>query len=72
MKTTEPFFEEVTERIGNVVIASKIRDATPKDIEKAAELHKKGKCPHNVVVDTLMYMYDARTCYTCGKGLGVV
>lgn len=69
---TEPFVEIVIERIENYVLASKIRDATKKDIIRAEKLHKKGKCPHNVVVDTLGYMYDFRDCYTCGKGLGTV
>jgi hypothetical protein len=69
---TKPFFEEVTERIGEHVLASKIRDATPEDIEKAKKLHKLGKCPHNIVFDTLGYMYDFRECFICGKGLGTV
>ncbi len=69
---TKPFVEIVTERINGFVLASNIRDVTDDDIKQAEELHKQGKCPHNVVVDTLSYMYDFRECYTCGKGLGTV
>lgn len=71
-KKSEPFFEEVTERIGNCVLASKIRDATKEEIARAAEQHAAGKCPHNIVVDEYAYMYDFRSCFTCGKGLGTV
>ena len=71
-KITEPFVEIVTERIGNHVLASNIRDATEEDILRDKQLHEQGKCPHNVVVDTLSWMYDFRSCYTCGKGLGTV
>lgn len=67
-KTSEPFFEEVTERIGNCVLASKVRKATAEDVAKAAEQHAAGMCPHNIVVDE----YDFRSCFTCGKGLGTV
>ena len=66
------FVEEVTEEIGGVVTASKIRDATEQDISKARKLHAKGKCPHNVVFDTRAYAYDIRTCAICGAGRGVV
>lgn len=71
-KKTKPFVEIVTERIGDVVLASNIREATDEDIKQSEELHKQGKCPHNIVVDTELYMYDSRDCYTCGKGLGLV
>ena len=69
---TAPFVEIVTERIGDCVLASRIRDVTDKDIRRAERLHKQGKCPHNVVVDEVSWMYDFRECFTCGKGLGVV
>ena len=69
---TEPFFEEVKEAVCGVVIQSTVRDATPEDIERAKQLHEHGQCPHNVVVDELGYLYDSRSCFTCGKGLGLV
>jgi len=65
-------FEEVSEEINGVVLASKIRPATQQDIDRAAELHKAGACPHTVVFDTLGWPYDFRTCYTCRKGRGMV
>ena len=72
MKETEPFFEEVTDRIGEVVLASKVRDATEEDIKKEMENHKNGNCQHTIVKDELGWMYDFRSCAICGKGLGTV
>lgn len=69
---TKPFVEIVSERIGRHVLASTIREVTDEDIKLAEELHKQGKCPHNVVVDDQLYMYDFRECFTCGQGLGTV
>lgn len=66
------YVEEVTERFCGVVIASKIRPATPEDIEKAKALHKLGECPHNVVKDDHGWLYDIRYCAICGEGLGTV
>ena len=71
-KPPQPFVETVTERIGRHIVMSTIRPATKADIEKARKLHVKGKCPHNVVVDEVGYMYDFRGCFICGKGLGTV
>ena len=66
------FYEEVTERIGKHVLASKIRSVTTEDFENVIELHKNGKCPHTIVKDTPGWMYDFRSCFICGKGLGTV
>ena len=68
----ELFFEEVTERIGNHVLASKLHNPSFKEIREAKRLHLKGECPHTIVRDTQAYMYDFRTCAICGKGLGTV
>lgn len=72
MKTKQPFCEVVTEKIGDIIIASDIHPATKEEIETADMLHKDGKCPHNIVVDERGWMYDFRYCYTCGCGLGVI
>lgn len=66
------FYEHVTKRIGKVVIASTVREATDKEIKKAETLFKKGKCPHTIVYDEYRWPYWSRTCYTCGEGLGLV
>jgi len=66
------FVEEVTERIGQCVLASKIRDATIEDIEKELENHKNGKCGHSIVEDAYGWLYDFRGCAICGQGLGTV
>lgn len=66
------FYEEVTEKIGDVILASKLREATNEDIVNSLHLHRKGKCPHTVVKDEKDWMYDVRSCAICGKGLGTV
>ncbi len=66
------FIETVIEQIGDTVIQSTVKPATRKDIKLAKNLYKKGKCPHNIIVDEKGYMYDFRSCFTCGKGLGVI
>jgi hypothetical protein len=66
------FVEEVTERIGKHVLASKVRDATIDDIKKELKNHKNGKCSHSVVEDEKGWLYDFRSCAICGAGLGTV
>jgi len=66
------YFEEVTERRGDIVLASNLRKATQQDINEAARLHKLGKCPHTIIVDEHTWLYDFRSCATCGKPLGTV
>lgn len=66
------FVETVTDRIGHHVLASNIRQATMEDVKKAVELYKNGKCSHNIVADEQGWLYDFRSCFVCGKGLGTV
>jgi hypothetical protein len=66
------FYENVTERIGEHVVASTIRPATEEDVSKAKSLHVDGKCPHTIVKDMSGWPYDFRSCAICGKGLGTV
>lgn len=77
LKTTKDslemvFIETVTERIGNHILASTIRPATEEDVRIAREEHARGECKHNVVEDESGQLYDTRSCYICGKGLGTV
>lgn len=67
-----PWYEEVLKQIDGHVLQSNIRVATVEEIEQAKELHKQGKCPHTIVIDEYGWLYDMRSCYTCGKGLGIV
>lgn len=69
---SEPFFETVTDRFCGQILTSVIRKATEEDILSAELLHKQGNCPHNIIVDEHFYMYDARKCFTCGAGLGII
>jgi len=66
------FYEEILQKAGDTVIASDIRPATKADITKSRTLHKQGKCPHTIIVDTEGWPYDVRNCAICGKGLGIV
>ncbi|MCK5018721.1 MAG: hypothetical protein KAS32_16790 [Candidatus Peribacteraceae bacterium] len=68
----ELFFEDVIERIGHVVLWSTVRKATKDEIADAERLHILGKCPHNIIYDEAGYLYDLRTCHTCGISLGTV
>jgi len=70
--TCSVFFEDVMERIGGHVIASTVRPATAEEIVAAQRLYEKGKCHHNIIQDKQGWMYDFRSCFTCGKGLGIV
>lgn len=67
------FFEEVIERAANgCVTRSNVRPATQAEIDVAILGFQQGNCPHNIIVDERGFMYDYRTCATCGCGLGVV
>ena len=66
------YFEKVTNRIGEHIISSNVKEATPTQIQEAVTLHAKGKCPHTIIVDEGGYMYDFRKCAVCGKGLGAI
>lgn len=66
------FFEEVTERLCGHVLTSSVRPATDQEIAEAARLHSEGRCPHTIVADEKGWLYDIRTCVTCGAGLGAI
>lgn len=72
MNERKLYFEEVTERYAGIVIGSNIREASQEEITEARNLHNQGKCPHTIVYDEYGYMYDCRTCHTCGAPLGTV
>ena len=67
-----PYCEVPRETLCGHIIASDIHRATKAEIKKAKDLHAKGKCPHNIVWDEPGWMYDYRSCYTCGAGLGAI
>lgn len=67
-----PHVETVTERIGPHVIASTIRPATGDDLREARALADRGACDHRVIVDDPGWLYDFRSCWACGQGLGTV
>jgi len=66
------WFEDVTEKIGQHIIKSKIRPATDKEVAECRELYAQGMCPHTIVQDESDWMYDYRSCAVCGTGLGAV
>jgi hypothetical protein len=66
------FVEIVIEAIDGVVIRSDLRPATMEDITMAQEAKNAGDCPHNIIKDTTTWLYDIRSCATCGAGLGIV
>ncbi len=68
----EIWFEEVKERFCGRVISSTLRPATAADIDEAATLHLLGRCPHTIIKDEAGWMYDFRSCVTCGAGLGAI
>ena len=67
------FVETVTERIDKHVLASTIRPATPEDVAAAQARVDRGEpCDHTIVWDEPGWLYDTRSCHTCGAGLGTV
>ena len=67
------FIEVVTERIGDTVVASTVREATQNEVQQARIMHDSyGECNHSVIRDEPGFMYDFRYCAICGKGLGTV
>ena len=64
------FYEKVTERSGELVLASTVSPATSKQIERARKLHAKGKCDHAIIKDMDGWPYDIRYCAICKKYLG--
>lgn len=68
----ELFVEEVIEAIDGVVIQSNLRPATMEDITLAEMAKQNGDCPHNIIKNTTTWLYDIRSCATCGAGLGII
>jgi hypothetical protein len=66
------FVETVTHTFCGHIVGSTIRSATEDDIQIAQALHAVGKCTHRVVKDTPGWLYDFRSCFVCGKGLGAI
>ncbi len=66
------YFEEVTERIGDTVIASTVREATEKEIETAILLYEIGVCQHKIIYDVKDWPYDMRYCGICEAFIGLI
>lgn len=66
------YVETVKERFCGYVASSTLRPATMQDLDEADRLFKLGQCPCNVIRDTPGWMYDFRSCVTCGAGLGAI
>lgn len=55
------------------VISSKVKKATESEIKYRRFLHKKGKCPHDIVYDKDDgFMWHHRYCGICNKFLGLI
>jgi hypothetical protein len=72
MSDIKLYYEEVTEEVCGVVLASNVRLATEDEIKAAKKLHEEGDCPCVIVVDEKGWLYDFRRCAICGQGLGLV
>lgn len=69
----KPMREVVTERIGRAVVASYLLEVSEEEIDVAKTSYQKtGNCDHSIVSDEPGWMYDIRSCYICGEGLGTV
>lgn len=69
---TKLYFEEVTERIGNVILASSLREPTSAEIQTEVERHAKGKCQHTIIWDSHDWLYDFRYCGICEQCIGLI
>jgi hypothetical protein len=77
-------FEEVFEKAGSKPVPTEMTDeesalrsklaASDKELERALEENKKlrSRCKHRVNFDTDGGMYTFRTCYICGKSMGML
>ena len=66
------FVEIVTEKIGDRIVCSYVREATKEEAEDAMRLYENGECDHRLVKDERGWMYDIRSCALCGKGVGLI
>ena len=66
------WFEKVREKIGHVVLASDCLEVTEERLDDNLKLFYAGKCPHEIIEDEDMWLYDVRSCAICGQGLGTV
>lgn len=64
--------ENVTERYGDIIIASAYAPATQNEINLAQKQYKDGKCLHEIFYDEPGWLYDSRWCAICGKSLGLI
>lgn len=69
----KPMREVVTDRIGRHVLASHLLEVSEEEIDAAKiNYQETGNCDHSIVFDEPCWMYDIRSCYICGEGLGTV
>ena len=73
MSNKKPFIEYDRQYFGEQVLMSKVRPATDAEVEMAKAHYKATKkCDHSVVVDEPGWLYDCRSCFVCGQGLGLI
>jgi hypothetical protein len=70
--TKEYYIEIVKEKFCGHIINSEVRKATKEEVDNAKSQYLAGKCEHILVQDSNSYLYDARSCDLCGKGLGAI
>ncbi len=66
------YYEEIQEKFLDHVIRSAVRVATMEEIVAAETAAASGHCPCNIVLDEPGWLYDYRSCATCGRGLGAI
>lgn len=64
--------ESVTEKIAGHILASTLHKATQEDIDASVKKYLAGQCDHSCVIDDPSWLYDVRSCFVCGAGLGTV
>lgn len=66
------FVEEVQIQGPFAPIVSTFRKPTDEEISSALTVVNKEDCKHTLFYDTPSYMYDIRSCATCGRLLGLI